>query len=192
MIDEVLDDNLAIETSVYNSRPNHAPFFIRFGAAFLDLLILAPIIIINIYNALFIKNISIAVFLIILYHAYRPYMEYNFGATFGKMALQIKVVNYKFQKINLKETLFRNAPWIVSGILSVLWILDLYSNENFELTDNLTAYWNILKLRANDILQTFLLAFWLASAILMVFGEKNQGVHDLLAKTYCIKLSKNA
>lgn len=71
----------------------YAGFGRRLGAVFIDLLILAPTIILFTYlDGLGIEAaIASIVISTILYSLYSIYFHYKFGATLGKMAVDIKI-----------------------------------------------------------------------------------------------------
>src|SRR4051812_19711680 len=48
--------------------------------------------------------------------AYKPFMEYRYGATIGKMALTLKVVDYDYKKAGLMQILLRNVFHILPAL----------------------------------------------------------------------------
>ncbi|MBK8392708.1 MAG: RDD family protein [Saprospiraceae bacterium] len=46
----------------------------------------------------------------ILLMCYKPFMEFQYGATLGKMAVKLKVVNLDFEKITLSQSIIRYIP----------------------------------------------------------------------------------
>ena len=185
MENTILDDNLfkGEEKEIIPLR--FAGFWIRFVASFLDGLIMLPLAIVNIFAITYFNSIPIYVLSILLSAAYKPFCEFKFGATLGKMAIDLKVVNEKFQKISIEQALLRATPFLLSSIIGILMILLIDINnidENIgflefgEIMQNSNYYW--LENISNLIL--------LVSCLVVAFDTRKQGLHDKLAKTYCV------
>src|SRR6516164_5563059 len=72
-------------------------FWPRFFALLLDGLIIgtAPFIL---YNTMEKKSGLLLIIISCIRLVYKPFFEYRFGATPGKMALKLRVVNYHYEK----------------------------------------------------------------------------------------------
>ena len=81
------------------SRP--AGFWIRVGAYFIDSVIFFPIIILSIWNTYSFKSIAVLILMNLPGLIYKPFMESFFGATLGKMACGIKVIDDNGKKLSL-------------------------------------------------------------------------------------------
>src|SRR5450755_3907233 len=109
-----------------------ATFLSRFGAFFLDgiiiLVITLPITILNVMTwkipYLFVLTSLIAI-------AYKPFMEYRFGATVGKMAARLRVVGHSFGKVTLKEELSRVSFYLIPQILQQTLTFTVYLSNSF-------------------------------------------------------------
>src|SRR5690242_1599640 len=89
-------------------------FWIRFGAIIIDGIILSPVAFGLLYfNATMWKSMPILILGSLVQIAYKPFCEIYYGATLGKMALKLKVVNYEYNSINTVEGLGRNVFGIV-------------------------------------------------------------------------------
>jgi uncharacterized RDD family membrane protein YckC len=113
-------------------------------------------------------------------------MEFYYGATVGKMAVRIKVVDYQLQAISLDQALIRYSPWVLSVGINLLATIHLFQTEGFDEIRNLLAYG---ELASNTPFQKWIqFSIWIApiSAFGMLFNPFKQAVHDQLAKTYCI------
>ena len=144
-----------------------AGFGLRFGASFLDgiILMLALVSIAFIVGSIIklIKGSSegnmimgfgavlfyfLFPFINILYHTFFEYSRYQ--ATPGKMAFNIKVVNLRGEQISFMQSLGRNLGKIISGVIFYI---------------------------------GFLMAIW---------TDKKQGLHDMMADVYVIKKQEEA
>jgi len=83
-------------------------FWYRVIATLLDMVVLSPLLVLNYYNIVRWKSILIMIVLLILLNLYKPYLEYRKGATIGKMLMEIKVVNERFERITLEQSIIRS------------------------------------------------------------------------------------
>jgi len=180
----VLDNEFNTTDKSKNIR--YAGFGIRLLASIIDTLALSPILILNFYNLINLKSIPFEIAITLTLIIYKPLMEYLYGATVGKMALKIKVVTTYFDKLSLSQAAIRYTPWLIGNIVSIYGTIMLYKNPDFL---SATDFWRLAKVQesmqsgAIDHLGTVLL---IVSAIVILFNEKRQGLHDNLANTYCI------
>ena len=80
----------------------------RFLASLIDGLVLLPLVLIEWFNKSSFKILPLMVFTFLVGFLYKLVLEYRYGATVGKMVLKLKVVNKKFQQVNLAGVLLRN------------------------------------------------------------------------------------
>lgn len=162
----------------------YAGFWIRVGAALIDVLIFLPLIGLEIYNKLNIHSIPLMLLGSTLMIIYKPYLEYARGATIGKSLLGIKVVNTDFGPLTLNQAIIRYIPWLISSVLAIMISIEYYNAD--ELADNFLeiglvtqdSFWNTF----NGL---YSLVF-LAIVIVVAFDKRKQGLHDKIAETYCI------
>lgn len=184
-MNDVLDDNLQ-EGEVINSNVRWAGFWIRVGAALIDFLVYIPPAGLLIYNLFSLKSLPLQLAIIIALAIYKPLMEYKYGATLGKMAMGIKVVNHNFGGISLTQALTRYIPWAVGQVISIISNIILFANVDFLSASGMTE---TAEVQANIIpggisyLGTTLI---LVSVIVVAFTDNKRGLHDMLADTYCI------
>lgn len=184
MTDQLLDEILP-EVKEYK----YAGFWTRFGASFIDGLILIPL---NLsYFLVFINSslIWVAVICTIISMLYKPYLEITRGSTWGKDALGIKVLKLDGENIGMTEGLKRwILPFGLSGIVGVaaMLLLALSMDTGVEITP-----WEIVaqaqtKDGALNILNV------VASLVTLVFGisiaidKKSRGLHDQIGGTMVV------
>ena len=113
-------------------------------------------------------------------------MEYKYGATLGKMAVGIKVVNKDFNSITLEQSIFRYIPWLISQAISIYATVMLFQHPDFA---EATGMMDVGYLQ-NEIVSpgiSFLgSSFLLISCIVVGFTKTKRGIHDMMADTYCI------
>ncbi len=67
-------------------------------------------------------------------------MEYIYGATLGKMALKLRVVDAQFEKAGLQEILLRNIFNIVPSLITLVFTIGIYLRPEFEDVNGFTEY----------------------------------------------------
>ena len=76
--------------------------------------------------------------------AYKPFLEFKYAATVGKMAMGIKVTNKEFGRASLCETLIRDSPNILVGIFSMIGGVLAFSKPAFSSITEFTEYSHLL------------------------------------------------
>ncbi|HYV95473.1 MAG TPA: RDD family protein [Chitinophagales bacterium] len=169
----------------------YGTFWKRLGALFIDGLILLPVTGLAIYNLISWKSPSILAITSLISIAYKPFLEYRYGATIGKMALNLIVVNTAYQKVNLTEALTRNIFSIVLGIFSILTTFLLLNAPGFEDATTLTAYSEFSrKSTLNTGFSIFAFAVYLLDCIFLWSDDRKRSLHDRIANTYVIEKQK--
>lgn len=182
MSDQILDDN-------YEERHyRYAGFWTRVGAFIVDFLVLLPLIGLLVYSLIVLKSLSIVLAVTLLMAAYKPLMEYQYGATLGKMALGIKVINEEGGLISPNQAIIRYLPWLVGNIINVLMYVELFAVGGFQDVSGFMEYSEFTQNYSSTLSNLSSLAGWLVfiSALVMVFNQQKQAFHDKIAKTYCI------
>ncbi|MEM7572883.1 MAG: RDD family protein [Bacteroidota bacterium] len=163
-----------------------AGFGPRLAATLIDFLALIPISGLIAYNAVEIKSLPLLFVLFGLANLYKPFMEWKEGATLGKMAMKIKVVNKDLGPISGEQAFHRYALWIGTMFISVAMEVQLFNAPNF---GDMTDYMETREWLQNSSLSTInfvYFTFFLIAVGSLVIDERKQGLHDKLARTYCI------
>ena len=169
-----------------------ATFWPRLGAVLLDGVIIAlinlPIAYMNIINwkipFIYILTSAIA-------FSYKPFMEYNFGATVGKMATGLKVVGYNFEKVTLKEELKRVSYYYLPSLLIAIMTTRSYFSEDF---NSISGYQDFQSYNSSynpAILWVNVIVSFLAIADCISFftNYQRRALHDIYAGTFVIQKS---
>ena len=134
-----MEENITTEatesTYEFKEETIYGGFWARFGAAFIDILVFVPIILFSNYNIISIKSIALLYVLTLISALYKPLMELKYGATLGKMALRLKVVNHNLEPINVDQAFMRYLPWAISIIFQLMAATVMYNAENFQQID---------------------------------------------------------
>lgn len=185
MQDVILDDDLR-ETIIHERPLRYAGLGIRLGAALIDLLVMLPLIGLSIYNVLQIKSLGLGILILLLTAAYKPVMEYCYGATLGKMAVKIVVINQQRGSLTFGQALIRYLPWLVGTIVAAIALVEIFSMPRFDTTTNYLAYSMMVQESRWTVFNQFVSWLPLLSALAILFDKQRQAAHDMLAETYCV------
>jgi uncharacterized RDD family membrane protein YckC len=163
----------------------YAGFWVRFAALVIDwlLLVMLSFLTSNSRTAGFGTAVGVIIGLAGL--IYKPLLEYLYGATLGKKAMSIMVVNKMYEKPGLKEVLLRNIFGIGTKIIGLGISLFFFANIqldqakfNVSILQNLFGYFFIVKILG--------LAY-IADIIVLLVDKQNRALHDFIGKTYVIR-----
>jgi uncharacterized RDD family membrane protein YckC len=166
----------------------YADFGKRTGAALVDFVVLALPIGLNMYNMFSWKSLPLMLLLTLISMVYKPYMEWKYGQTFGKMAANIAVTDLEFGMPSLKAILLRNSLHLASAVLNLIGSVMVFSAPGFE---ELGTFQEIsLFTRTNNPLSSY--ANIPAGAVFLgyfaMFGSQiKQCFHDMIGRTVVIE-----
>lgn len=164
----------------------YAGFWIRVGASLIDGLVLFVPAGLNILNLLYWKSLPLCAFLHLAIMGYKPFMEWRYGATLGKMALGIRVTNYYLGPIRFQDAFVRYVPWAFGQVVTLFSYVSLFQYRDFFEISTLQELSPLLNEAMPASISTFTSFFLLTSCLIVAMNPKRQGLHDLMAKTYCI------
>jgi uncharacterized RDD family membrane protein YckC len=181
---DVLDEQLRATPNPDEIR--YGGFWVRVVASIIDSLVLSPLIVFSFLDILKWKLGFVYLLVSLLGAAYKPWMEYSYGATLGKMALGLKVVSQTYESITAQQALLRYLPWGISTIISIISTAILFSDPVFQTATDFMDFTMIQNQVPLQSLSNLSFVFILASSITVAFSQFKQGLHDMIAKTYCI------
>lgn len=185
MNQDILDDEILDKHP--EATVTYASFNKRVGAALVDVGVFLPIIFLSYYNIFSLKSFALAAACALGYSLYQPFMEYNFQATFGKMAMKIKVVNDQYQKANLETILVRNSLYILSSILAIMSTYFMYQDPEFANLVNWEEFGEYMATQNENSIESYFSWLTIFSCMAVAFTQKKQALHDKMAKTYVIE-----
>lgn len=186
---DVLDETL-LDTKP-KIEVKYGRFWSRFGATILDSLVLLPISFgINYFNIISWKNVFVLVALELVTIAYKPFMEATYGATLGKMALNLKVVNLEYEQASLAQILMRNIFHLVPSIISLFFTVMIYADPEFESISGFMEYSAFARsYGALGVISSLSAVVTVIDGIVMIADEKSRSLHDKIGGTYVIDRS---
>lgn len=181
-------DNEILDSGMIQQTPHQfAGFWIRVGASFVDLLILLPVYGLFAYGLYFQKSMLITILGLVLSASYKPILEATKSATFGKMAVKLKVVNEENKSISAEQSIIRNSPWLISSALSIATHFLLFQNSDFIAAEGFIEMSMITNESSLSTITSIFSFVFLIVVITVAFTAKKQGLHDMMADTYVVK-----
>jgi uncharacterized RDD family membrane protein YckC len=164
-------------------------FWPRLGALILDGLVMVPVSFgVTYFNITTWKSPLLLILLMLVSLAYKPVMEYVYGATLGKMALNLKVVNLEFERADLNAILMRNIFHIVPPLFSLYFTTRVYADPDFESITGFMQYSTFLNnfpyLRIVNVISGLIT---IVDAIFLIVDQQRRSLHDRIGSTYVIQ-----
>jgi uncharacterized RDD family membrane protein YckC len=166
------------------SRP--AGFWIRFGAQIIDFLVFIPIVALSIWNTYSLKSIAVLVLIYVPSLIYKPFMESFFGATLGKMACGIKVIDNNGKKLSLFGAYVRYFPFLIQAGVAVAGQLIVFSSEQFQSATSMVEVSQAQQGNFLSLLSTIVSILVLIECIVAAFTFRKRALHDMLAESFCV------
>src|SRR5690349_11616183 len=130
-MEEILDRDIA-------PKPNnesviiYGKFWPRLGALILDTLIVGVPLFVIVYLNISWKNVGLLLVTNVLGMMYKPWMEYRYGATVGKMTLGLKVVDLNYDRPTLEAVLLRNVFSLSASVWSTIFSVLIFMSPEFQ------------------------------------------------------------
>lgn len=166
--------------------PKPAGFWIRVVAYFIDGIVFIPIVVLNFFNLVSIKSMFLLILFCIPGFIYKPFMESFFGATLGKMACKIRVINKHGEKLTLGAAYIRFLPFLLSAIVGLVGVFILFSSSEFK---NATTFLEIGQLQQRNPIKpinTIVNLFVFVDCVFIAFTRRKRAIHDMMARSFCV------
>jgi len=120
---------------------------------------------------------------------YKPVMEGVWGATLGKMILQIQMVDSDLDQIDLGQSLLKNAIYIIYSVIGILTNFWLVGTDAFQEAEGFIEASQATQGSPYELIAYIWIGVILISCFAMLASDLKQTLHDKLAGTYCVKNS---
>lgn len=180
-------DQLPVEQN--RNTVKYGGFWVRLGALLIDGLVLAPLSFgVAYFNMTNWKSVPVLVVLSLLGLAYKPLMENTYGATLGKMALRLQVVDLNFEKATFGTILLRNIFNIIPGLFSLFLSVQIYTDPDFQSISGFAEFAQFSQsYGSNQLMSSANGLLMIVEAIMIGVDEQKRSLHDRIAGTYVIE-----
>ena len=189
-----MDSNPPYDQTIFPELETSFPgFWHRFGAAMIDGLITSAFALPLTYiNVSVWKSPYIFVIVTLITACYKPFFEYRFAATIGKMALGICVVGDDFQKVGLKAELRRVSFYVIPAIIQMILTLPFYFMDDFQFITSYSEYGQLIATNKMVLwIDTIVIVLLILDCIFFYSDKRNRSLHDMYAKTYVVFKSRS-
>ena len=166
------------------SRP--AGFWIRVGAQIVDILVFIPIIILSYWNTFSLKSTAVLVSISVPGLIYKPLMESFFGATLGKMACGIKVIDGNGNKLSLVGAYVRYFPFLISSGVNLAGQLIMFSSPQFQSAASMMELAQAQQGNFLGPIGTLVNVLVMIECVVAAFTFRKRALHDMLAESFCV------
>jgi uncharacterized RDD family membrane protein YckC len=175
-------------TDIEGTQVVYSTFWQRFGASFIDALVLSPIAIVDYFNKWTWKSLPLLIVTILLGLAYKPFMESRYYATLGKMAMNLTVVNTDLQSPNIRNIVLRNIFDITTRVLGAVTTIITFLSADFEEITSAVGFATLSNTLTGATYITLVMSvLTLADAIVMIADPSRRALHDRIGKTLVIR-----
>jgi len=167
-----------------------ATFWSRFGASMIDGFIISfAVVPVTYFNVVSWKIPSVFIITSLIEIIYKPFLEYRYGATLGKMVLGLRVVGHSYERVTLNEELRRVSFYMIPSILQFILVLRIYFSHEFLSIKSYNQYSEYVVSANPATLWLGLIVFFLAAADCITFflNDQRRALHDIYAGTYVIE-----
>jgi len=163
-----------------------AGFWIRFGARIVDFLVFLPIAVLAYWNTFSLKSTTALILTCVPGLIYKPLMESFFGATLGKMAFGIKVIDSNGNRLSLFGAYVRFFPFLIQTGVNLAGQLILFSSEQFQSASSMMELAEAQKGNFLAPIGTIVNILVAVECIFAAFTSRKRALHDMLAESFCV------
>jgi uncharacterized RDD family membrane protein YckC len=163
-----------------------AGFWIRVGASIIDFLVFIPIMLLSWWNLTTFKSTLALVLMSVPGLIYKPFMEAFFGATLGKMACGIRVIDDDGKKLSLLSAYIRFLPFLMASAISLASQVIMFSSPEFQAGAPPTEPGQMPQFSLLDIIGLGLNLLVVIDCVVVAFTFRKRALHDMLAESFCV------
>ena len=174
----------------------YAGFWRRFGAMWLDLLVLSPLMYIAYLGSDNFRLFHLYYFIpgTLFNIWFAVYLVKRFGGTPGKLLMKIKITKLDFSQVEYKEAILRDIVNIIFSILlsvsSIIVVLNMTDNLYFSMDFLERATYQQENMPSWATIVSLLFNIWVWSEfIVMLTNKRRRALHDFIAGTVVIRTS---
>ena len=166
----------------------YSTFWQRFWASIIDGLVLSPILLVDNFDKSTWKSLPILVLTTLVGLAYRPFMEFKYCATLGKMALNLTIINTDFEKPSLRNIILRDIFDISSRLIVAVTTFITFFNPGFENIDSAVGFSTLSNaLTGATWIVGIMSLISLTDAIFLIADPRRRALHDRIGQTLVIR-----
>lgn len=163
-----------------------AGFWIRVGAQIVDSLVFIPFGALGFWALYFRKDMALTILTTLPQFFYKPMMESFLGATLGKMACGIKVVDEAGRRLSLFRAYTRALPFLAAAGFGLAYEVLRLSTPEFQAAQSWIETAQVkppsFLTRVNQLVALFVIV----DCVFVAFTFRKRALHDMLAESYVV------
>jgi uncharacterized RDD family membrane protein YckC len=167
-----------------------AGFWIRVVAALIDyIIVLAPLQVGAFIAFSYVKNLPLFLLLSspgFVYIVYKPLMESRYGATLGKMACGLRVIDQQGRRLSIVAAYVRFLPWLVTAVVHLITLVWVFSLPQFQAVSGFLELGRLTQQSPVHSLNTILGYVFMIDCVTAAFTTRKRAIHDMIAGSYCV------
>jgi uncharacterized RDD family membrane protein YckC len=164
-----------------------AGFWIRVVAALIDfIIVLSPLQVAVFIALVYVKSLPLFLLVSIPGFVYKPLMESRYGATLGKMACGLRVIDQHGRRLSIVAAYVRFLPWLVRAPVSLITIVWVFSAPQFQAVSGFLELGRLMQQSPVHQLSTILGYVGLIDCVTAAFTNRKRAIHDMIAGSYCV------
>ncbi len=184
-MDQILDQGLTRDT---NEAVRYAGFLPRLAALIIDGIVLAPLTLgVMWLNIATWKSPVVFILASLISLAYKPAMESLYGATVGKMALDLRVVNLEHGRADIRAVLLRNVFHIGQSLMTFFLSLTVFTSQAIESVSGYLEFSIASQSSLSTIVNLVTFVIVIIDLVVMLSDQRNRSWHDKIGGTYVVE-----
>lgn len=183
---------LPVETEPLATGQSQLPagFWIRVVAALVDfIIVLLPLQVGAFIAFSYVKNLPLLLLVSspgFVYIVYKPLMESRYGATLGKMACGLRVIDQQGRRLSIVAAYVRFLPWLVPAVVHLITLVWVSSLPQFQAVSSFLELGRLTQQSPVHQLSTIVGYLFLIDCVTAAFTNRKRAIHDMLAGSYCV------
>jgi len=165
----------------------YANFGHRLLAAIVDFFVMIIPVAGSFYFGFMEKNLMLMLVCNIILMLYKPVMEGMYGATFGKMAIGLKMVDSNYEQTDLAQSFTKNGIYLISSVINILSAFWMFGKDAFLEAEGFLESSQAAQGSPYQTVSMLVSVLILISCLMMLASDQKQTLHDRVAKTFCIR-----
>jgi uncharacterized RDD family membrane protein YckC len=183
-----MDPQTHVLTEFESTTSVYATFKQRAFALLIDGLILSPLAVIDWFNKTGWKSPILLFIAFAIGLVYKPFLEFKKGATIGKEAMNISVVNSGGSQLSIQQAALRNVFDIAFKTFTFIATLIIYSSAGFSNISTNEDYVRFQQAVINfNPYVIFYMLIFIVEIILVLSDKARRSLHDRIGNTYVVK-----
>jgi uncharacterized RDD family membrane protein YckC len=155
-------------------------------ATLIDGIVLSPLAVASFFAFFSAKSLPLLLLLSIPGLVYKPLMESRYGATLGKMACGLRVIDPHGRRLSIGAAYVRFLPWLAQAVVSLISTVWVFSTPQFQTVSGFLELGQLMQQSPVNLLSTVLNWVFLIDCVTAAFTAGKRAIHDMMAGSYCV------